>query len=114
MLNVECKTCKSWHPVAVAPKLRSVDDLAVDPLPGQCRINPPVIQIIPVGQDLQGQMKMAIQGMFSPCDSDNWCSKHSDLSRTLAWNNQTGFERAPTLEEARHFAPVIDGEPAPE
>ena len=99
-----CLTCPSWEPVENGSK--SNDDSVI---PGSCHRHSPIAHIVPV-QTLQGS-QMAVQGFFPPVGSNDWCSDHPSLAEamtSLKYDKATGFNRAPTLEEARAFA-VPDG-----
>lgn len=102
-----CLTCPSWEPMNGSMKAN--DDGVI---PGTCRHRSPVAHIVPV-QTLQGP-QAAVQGFFPPIGSNEWCSAHPELANKmtpLVYDKERGFNRAPTIDEAKAFAVKTEFDP---
>jgi hypothetical protein len=95
-----CSTCPFFHDAGES---------------GTCRANPPVAMLVPT-RTLQGE-GMALHGFFPPTSENEWCGLHPEVidataQTTVEWNRETGFAHAPSLEQARMFAPGETGDVA--
>ena len=100
-----CGTCPWFKAMERIP--------GTDKVAGQCKADPPKLipGMVRAGGSLSGSMdaQFGYTSAFPGTTDDDWCRLHPERIEPLKYDRNQGFNRTPTLAEAKMFA-VTDEE----